>query len=209
MTRLTLEDSSASAALKMADGNIGAISVFAQLLLDGQRIDPDCAHIALVFLDLDEKEVYGSNIAIFTKMFAARASRTCWPCFGTASLASVHGPSSESVSKHELASLTVAWNRSLPQCRNNSLHLGEIELGCNMEEELKKTLKELVALKEMREEVLRRQQRRAGQTRFPTPVQKEYQDATRAMHHEWKLRNARAWKDAKDLLRVIDSGSTP
>lgn len=67
-TRIDLTDSITSAVAKLSEGNIGAVSVCAQLLKEAEAIDPDAAMGALgALLGLDSIGIYGSRIWILFK----------------------------------------------------------------------------------------------------------------------------------------------
>lgn len=68
MTRLDLSDSMMDVFIKMCEGNPGAMSVLAQIMEHGEKIDPDNALGGLgPILSLDTHEIHGSNIWILFK----------------------------------------------------------------------------------------------------------------------------------------------
>ena len=63
MSRIKLTDTAMSAAIKMSDGNPGALTVVARLLKEGEAIDPQSAFGGLApILDLDTLGIYGPRI---------------------------------------------------------------------------------------------------------------------------------------------------
>ena len=64
--RITIEDSMLSAITKMAEGNLGAMNACIDLLMQGEKIDPQnilggLGHI----LNLDSVGIYGTDIYVF------------------------------------------------------------------------------------------------------------------------------------------------
>jgi hypothetical protein len=67
-SRIQLTDTGFSAAMKLSDGNPGALTVCARILKEGGDIDPDSAFGGLGnLLDLDTLEIYGSRIWMLYK----------------------------------------------------------------------------------------------------------------------------------------------
>lgn len=68
MSRIQLSDTGLSAAMKMSDGNPGAISVCGMMLQHGGDIDPD-GFIGGIsnLLDMDTLKIYGPRIWMFYK----------------------------------------------------------------------------------------------------------------------------------------------
>ncbi len=68
MSRINLSDGMMDVFIKMCEGNPGAMSVLAQIMEHGEKIDPDNAFGGLgPILALDTHEIYGSNIWILFK----------------------------------------------------------------------------------------------------------------------------------------------
>lgn len=68
MSRIQLHDTGMSAAMKMSDGNPGALRVIAEMMRDGAKIDPDSALGGLAgVLDLDTLKIYGPRIWMLFK----------------------------------------------------------------------------------------------------------------------------------------------
>lgn len=65
MSRITLQDNGMTAVMKMADGNMGAVSALMELLASGDKIDPDGfgGGLGLILL-LDTLEIYGTDIYV-------------------------------------------------------------------------------------------------------------------------------------------------
>lgn len=65
MSRITLQDNNMSAVVKMAGGNMGAVSPLIELLAYGGQIDPDgfCGGLGLILL-LDTLEIYDTDIYV-------------------------------------------------------------------------------------------------------------------------------------------------
>lgn len=67
-SRIQLTDTAMSAAMKMSEGNPGAISVCARMLRDGAKIDPDdFAGGVGNLLSMDTLRIYGSRIWMLYK----------------------------------------------------------------------------------------------------------------------------------------------
>ena len=68
MTRITLEDDGMSAVIKMVDGNPGATMVCANIIKQGESIDPDAFMGGLgTILWMDTLEIYGPKIWMLFK----------------------------------------------------------------------------------------------------------------------------------------------
>lgn len=84
----------------------------------------------------------------------------------------------------------VAWTKEAPQ------PAGRQEPGVRKADPVREALAELVACKEMREEISRRKQRRAcSMIRNPIEVR-----AVAELHEAWKVRDCRAWNEARRCL---------
>lgn len=67
-SRIKLTDTAMSAAIKMSDGNPGALTVIASMIRDGAKIDPDSFMGGLgAVLGLDTDGIYGSRIWMLYK----------------------------------------------------------------------------------------------------------------------------------------------
>jgi hypothetical protein len=66
--RITLQDNLISAAVKLAEGNPGAVTALLELAKQNERIDPDCAFgpVGPLF-QLDTLGIYGSRIWMLYK----------------------------------------------------------------------------------------------------------------------------------------------
>lgn len=65
-SRIEMHDSMQTAIVKMADGNIGAVTVLMEMLKQGGKIDPYTDPLILI-LHLDDMGVYGSRIWMLYK----------------------------------------------------------------------------------------------------------------------------------------------
>ena len=68
MSKLTLEDTTRSALMKLSEGNPGALTVMIQALKDAPEIDPDSVGGgAMVLLQLDDLDITGPRIWMLFK----------------------------------------------------------------------------------------------------------------------------------------------
>lgn len=77
MSRIKLNDTGMSAAIKMNDGNPGALTVIVQFMKMGAEIDPDSALGGITpILDLDTLGIYGPRIWMLYKDVCKEDVRT-------------------------------------------------------------------------------------------------------------------------------------
>ena len=68
MSKLTLEDTTQTALMKMSEGNPGALTVLLQVIEQAERIDPDSlGGSAMVLLHLDEMGIHGPKVWMLYK----------------------------------------------------------------------------------------------------------------------------------------------